>query len=340
MPVCTSRSEIGRGSARRRQCHHLRRAGVGERARGATDRASGRPVHVIGGALLAAELDAERAIREGATLAATDMSDNDSAQMGSDPIFRWICRSDERRGKMGTDPSIRVSARARRLSMRVYPDARVEVVVPRARAAARGGAIRRRAPGVDRDAARRPRCATGRRPSHFRPTVIEFAVAGERWRLHVAGGAGRLRSGSCERRRCDAACCASRGAAQPNGTAHGVARAGCCAPRGERLEPRVAALSARDRRALFEGRHPPAAFALGKLFGARYHQPQCLPAVPAPGSGRLPHRARAHARETHESLGALLGRRWKRIAPDWRALDRELVQGWRHVPRWVFRRTE
>jgi 2,4-dienoyl-CoA reductase (NADPH2) len=31
--------------------------------------ASGRPVHVIGGALLAAELDAERAIREGVTLA-------------------------------------------------------------------------------------------------------------------------------------------------------------------------------------------------------------------------------------------------------------------------------
>jgi 2,4-dienoyl-CoA reductase (NADPH2) len=31
---------------------------------------SGTPVHVIGGALLAAELDAERAIREGVTLAA------------------------------------------------------------------------------------------------------------------------------------------------------------------------------------------------------------------------------------------------------------------------------
>jgi 2,4-dienoyl-CoA reductase (NADPH2) len=31
---------------------------------------SGKPVHVIGGALLAAELDAERAIREGTELAA------------------------------------------------------------------------------------------------------------------------------------------------------------------------------------------------------------------------------------------------------------------------------
>jgi 2,4-dienoyl-CoA reductase (NADPH2) len=31
---------------------------------------TGRPVHVIGGALLAAELDAERAIREAVTLAA------------------------------------------------------------------------------------------------------------------------------------------------------------------------------------------------------------------------------------------------------------------------------
>jgi 2,4-dienoyl-CoA reductase (NADPH2) len=31
----------------------------------------GKPVHIIGGALLAAELDAERAIREGVTLAAS-----------------------------------------------------------------------------------------------------------------------------------------------------------------------------------------------------------------------------------------------------------------------------
>ena len=26
----------------------------------------------------------------------------------------------------------------------------------------------------------------------------------------------------------------------------------------------------------------------------------------------------------------------ERNCADWRALDRELVQGWRHVPRWVF----
>jgi predicted metal-dependent hydrolase len=26
----------------------------------------------------------------------------------------------------------------------------------------------------------------------------------------------------------------------------------------------------------------------------------------------------------------------ERHCPDWRALDRELVQGWRHVPSWVF----
>ena len=42
---------------------------VNELARRAR-RHAGRPVHVIGGALLAAELDAERAIREGVTLAA------------------------------------------------------------------------------------------------------------------------------------------------------------------------------------------------------------------------------------------------------------------------------
>ena len=39
---------------------------------------SGKPVHVIGGALLAAELDAERAIREGDAAGGEVMSDSDS----------------------------------------------------------------------------------------------------------------------------------------------------------------------------------------------------------------------------------------------------------------------
>ena len=99
--------------------------------------------------------------------------------------------------------------------------------------------------------------------------------------------------------------CARR-AATPRRDCAPACAPGCCAPRATRLEPRVAALAAGHGRALFAGFHPPAAFALGKLFGARYHQPQLLPAVPAPRSGGLPHRARAHAREAHESLGAFL----------------------------------
>ena len=89
---------------------------------------------MIGGALLAAELDAERAIREGVTLAAKIMSaDNGQRQQewGS-PHFQMDLLSGQDGGRKWGQPPlpIRVSARARRLSIRVYPDARVEVVVP------------------------------------------------------------------------------------------------------------------------------------------------------------------------------------------------------------------
>ena len=64
------RDRGGTGAAGGRTRDHLRGAGVGQRRSPPSSPGSGKPVHVIGGALLAAELDAERAIREGVTLAA------------------------------------------------------------------------------------------------------------------------------------------------------------------------------------------------------------------------------------------------------------------------------
>ena len=97
---------------------------------------SGKPVHVIGGALLAAELDAERAIREGNDAGGEDMNldlKNGDSGNGDSPHFQMDLLTAERLGENGDSPRIRVSRRARRLSVRVYPDARVEVVVPPAR---------------------------------------------------------------------------------------------------------------------------------------------------------------------------------------------------------------
>src|SRR6188768_2664942 len=99
------------------------------------------------------------------------------------------------------------------------------------------------------------------------------ALAHERTiRCQIAGSAARL---------------AAAGGAEPPGTACG----GDCPG---------------DGRELFAGFHPPPAVSLGKLFGARYHQPQLLSAVPTLRSGGLPPGARAHAREAHEPFGAIL----------------------------------
>ena len=47
---------------------------------------------------------------------------------GDSPQFELGFQTTELGGRMGDSPRIRISRRARRLSVRVYPDARVEVV--------------------------------------------------------------------------------------------------------------------------------------------------------------------------------------------------------------------
>ncbi len=87
---------------------------------------------------------------------------------------------------------IRISKRARRLAIRVYPDARVEVVVPprvRPREVEHFLAAHREWIENKRAQALRNRPA----PEAFPPASLRFALTGESWRVHVAGGAGRLR---------------------------------------------------------------------------------------------------------------------------------------------------
>src|SRR5262245_54927763 len=89
-------------------------------------------------------------------------------------------------------PQIRVSRRARRLAVRVYPDARVEVVVPqraRPREVEQFLIAHREWIEDKRAHALRTRPA----PELFPPGRITFAVSRESWRVHIAGGSGRLR---------------------------------------------------------------------------------------------------------------------------------------------------
>ena len=147
---------------------------------------------------------------------------NDAQEWGQSPFSAGSAERPTHAAKMGTVPCIRVSARARRLSIRVYPDARVEVVVPpRARPreveqfiaahrewidSKRAVALRNR-PGAAAVSARQPStCGRHRRA----------------WRLHLAGGSGPLRL--VERRRRSGARPAASGARSDDDLRDGLAR--------------------------------------------------------------------------------------------------------------------
>jgi predicted metal-dependent hydrolase len=88
--------------------------------------------------------------------------------------------------------TVRVSPRARRLSVRVYPDARVEVVAPR-RASARliEAFVAEHREWIE---TRRVAALRNARPVEpFPPHAISFRASHERWRMHVAGGHGATR---------------------------------------------------------------------------------------------------------------------------------------------------
>src|SRR5205085_10900812 len=92
----------------------------------------------------------------------------------------------------GDSPLIRVSARARRLSIRVYPDARVECVVPpRARPREIEQFIAAHREWIDnkRAVALRNRPA----PQPFPPPTLELRASSETWTVQFTGGEGRLR---------------------------------------------------------------------------------------------------------------------------------------------------
>jgi predicted metal-dependent hydrolase len=213
-------------------------------------------------------------------------------------------------GAAGPDaPVVRVSTRARRLAIRVYPDARVEVVVPRRvrpREVETFVAAHREWIDKKRSLALRNRPA----PQPFPPATIELRLTGESIALNQVAGEG----------------------ARP---LRWKMRRWLMSAARKRLEPRVRALAAtagvsykrvsiRRQRSRWGSCSARGTISLNC----------CLLFQRAEVVDYLVMHELMHL--SHMNHSAAFWQAVERHCADWRVLDRELMQGWRHVPRWVF----
>jgi predicted metal-dependent hydrolase len=254
---------------------------------------------------------------------------------GDSPLLQMSLLDDERTASNGNgdSPHFRVSARARRISIRVYPDARVEVVVPpRARPRDIERFVAAQREWIDNKRAQALRNRPAAEP--FPPERIEFQATGERWRVHLAGGSGRVRilergaPGDVDR------VLEVRGAFTDRGLRTAL-RGWLKRAAAQRFGPRVARLAAATgvRYARVEIRRQRSRWGSCSVRGTISLNLCLLFQRPEVVDYLVIHEL-MHVRHMNHSP-----RFWAAVEThraDWRALDRELLGGWRTVPRWIF----
>jgi predicted metal-dependent hydrolase len=225
---------------------------------------------------------------------------------------------------------VRESRRARRLTVRVFHSGRVEVVVPaRTSRATVDRFVERHRTWIEKKRAEARRNAIPEEP--FPPKTIELAGAGESWRVHTGGGYGRPRVKV-----------AGPGLLQLTGdlsNARAVQQvlrawlvkhaAEVCAPllatAARTMDLSYRRLAVRRQRTRWGSYSVRGTISLNCCL--LFQRPEVLQYL-------LVHEL-AHIKHMNHSA-----RFWDLVArycPDCRPLDRELLDGWRRVPSWVFR---